>query len=469
MLGLMFSCAGCCPLKAPSKPDEVWTPPKWEKTTKARDAVWESIRENDMGSSEALSMVDLIEIALENNPSTRQAWQKARAAQADIKAAESKWYPQGSVEWKAQYAKTITNNSLSGVNQADYTPSAEAQFLLLDLGGRAARVTEAKQTLIEANFLYNQAIQDLLRDVETAYYIYFSAQANLEAAKADVENAKTSLESAEQRFNAGLGVKLDVLQARSDYDNSLYSLEEAKGSVKTSKADLAEVIGFPADTEFEIEFPTEEISTDMTEEDVSRLIEDALKDRPDIAALRAKLRAKAAALAAANSDLWPTLNIGGSADQNEHKYFGSEKDDELNVKRDYGYTAYLSVNWDIFDGFYLFSKRNEAKALLEAERENLRQAELEASADVWTKYYNVKTETKKLKFSRAARDSAQEAYELALTGYNAGIKNILDLLSAQSQLSSARSKVIEARKDQFVAVVELAHAVGTIHLREGKE
>ncbi|MFC1480136.1 TolC family protein [Candidatus Omnitrophota bacterium] len=460
-----LSAAGCSTLKPPSELDRMWEPPSWEKTTKSKDEVWSSLRDKKIGSSEPLTLVELIDLALENSPSTRQAWEEARAAQTRIRQAESKWYPKATVSTQGTFRKKVTNNSINDLNQADYNVGSKIQFLILDFGGRAALVTKAKQTLLAANFQFNQAFQDLLLDTESFYYEYYSAYSSVEAAESDLADTEATLDAAQQKLQVGLGVKLDVLQAESDYNDALYFLEEAKGELKTAKANLAQVIGFPAETEFEIAPPTGETPSDIEEQDVSRLIEEALKRRPDIAAARATLRAKDAALAAANSDLWPTLNVGGSTDSDEYKYFGSAKNNATESKRDYGYTAYVNVSWNIFDGFYLYSKRNEAKALADAEREQLRQSELAASTDVWTKYYNLKTEISKLKYSKAFLKSADESYNLAFAGYSAGIKSILDLLQSQSQLSNARSKFIQSRKDAFVAFAELGHATGSLNVK----
>jgi outer membrane protein TolC len=110
----------------------------------------------------------------------------------------------------------------------------------------------------------------------------------------------------------------------------------------------------------------------------------------------------------------------------------------------------------------------EAKALLEAQKDSLKQAELSASAEVWTDFYQYNTAVKKLEFSRSFLQSAQEAYDLALEGYDVGVKNILDLLSAQSQLSDARSKVVSAERDLFAALVELSHSMGAMYLDKEK-
>jgi len=94
LVSMVFSGAGCRTLKAPSKPFEIWTPPDWERTSRTADSVWTSIRGQRIDASEPLALIDLIEIAIRNNPVTRRAWEQARAGEAEQKQAESKLYPQ---------------------------------------------------------------------------------------------------------------------------------------------------------------------------------------------------------------------------------------------------------------------------------------------------------------------------------------------------------------------------------------
>jgi len=452
----ILSVAGCQTLKAPSTMFEEWKPP----ASKATDDVWTSVLGQKIDTSKPLALIELVDIALHNNPSTRQAWNSARAAEAKKKQAESALYPQVTASASLEKEKVITHpkSPLYSVSSLGYGPSAGITYLILDFGGRAATIDAAYEAMIAANFQFNQTFQDLLLATETSYYELHSSYAGLKAAEADLENAKTSFAAARQKYEVGLVARLDILQAKSNYENSLFNLEVAKGQVKTAKANLAKTIGFPANTAFEITEPSGEMPAQIGEEDVSSLIKEAIEKRPDIAALRASLRAKQALTKAANSDLWPKLNSNGSADLTWYKSPGTKNQ---RTEHQYGYTAALSLDWDIFDGFSNLNKSREAKIAAEEERARLMQAELEASADVWIKYYGFKTAVQKLVFSESFMDTSKSAYDLALESYKAGLKSILDLLDAESKLSDARSKLIQSKKDVFVALANLAHATGS--------
>jgi len=469
--GIILIVGGCRMVDPPSDPAVIWTPPDWVAQTQ-EEPIWDSIREKSADLSQPLLMSDCVDLALKNSPVTRQSWAAALAAAAEVGQAESYLYPQVSVSADGTYAKqdySLKGGDIEVINSPNsddfnYGPGLKLSWLLFDFGGVSGGIEEARQMLLATNYSFNQSIQDLILDVEKSYYELYSARSQVVAAQADVDDTGKSLEAARQKFEVGLVSKLDELQAQSTYQDSLYQMESAKGDVKSARASLAGALGIPADADFDIAEPDRELPTEVSKDDVSQLIEEGLKKRPDIASLRAELRAKEAAIDVAGSAYYPSLNLGGSANKLWYSYL---EDPEL-YNDSYMYTGYLSLNWDIFTGFSDREKKLAAEANAAQARESLAAAEISASADVWTKYYAFNTAVGKFKFATAFFQTSQESYNLALESYNAGLKSILDLLQSQSSLSSARSQLISAKKDLFTTLADLAHATGTLGVKSGK-
>ncbi|MCX5716682.1 MAG: TolC family protein [Candidatus Omnitrophica bacterium] len=435
---------------------------KNQKDLTTSDPAWDSIRKQKVSSEKPFTLAELVDMALRNNPTTRQAWETIRVTEFQKKQVQSTLYPQATVAATATRTKTSANQSAADVDDLSYGPSFQITYLLFDFGGRGANIEEAAKNVVAANFQLNQSIQDLVLNVETAYYDLHSADSGLKAAQTDLANAKKVFYSAEQRFDVGLASKLDVLQAKANYEDALYSFESAKAALRNAKANLAKIIGLSADTKFEIAQPSKEIPTAITDNDISNLIEEAIMKRPDISYTRAILQAKQAAVRAANSDLLPSVSLGGSAEANKYHYYDVHKAEN----DDHTYAGYLQVNWDVFDGFYNLNKKRQTEAEAAVEYEKLIEAELQVSADVWSSYYDFSSAVVKLRFSRAFLDTANTTYELALESYNTGLKSILDLLDAQSKLSDARSKLIQSQRDVFVALAQLMHSTGSLHAKE---
>lgn len=459
-----FSLSGCQSFYAPKEPDEMWNPPDSAKKTNINDPVWKSIRGQEILPSEPLDLVELIDIALENNPSTRQTWADAKAAQAELKQAQSDLYPSLTITGEIERQRILSTQAANKKNQLQYGAAGKITYLLLDFGGRGADIGEAYQALLAANFQFNQKIQDLLLDVEKAYFELNSAISGLEAAKADIKASTEALDLAKNKFEVGLNSELDFLQERSNYDDSLYNLEEAKSELESAKANLAQVLGFPADAQFEIAQPTQEIPEQIDEEYISQLIDEALENRQDIASLRANLKAKKEAVKSANSDLWPSVSIEGNAGRDKLKYYDSDASSGTNDD----YSVAAVATWDAFDGFDNLNKKRQAQAEFESARQKLISAELDASAQVWSKFFVYKASIEQFTSSKTFFNSSEVAYQLAQESYKVGLKSILDLLNAESNLSSAQSKLIASEKDLFIALADLAHSTGTLYVRKNK-
>ena len=462
---------GCRTVDEPGKGGEFWAPPDWAREEQASDPVWQSLSSRKIDTSSPLNLADLVAVALDHNPSIRQSWEEARSRSYETAQARSQWYPSAELGAEASYQKqdfNLKDSSSSAVSpdqdELTYGPNLKITWLVLDLGGRSSGIEEALQNLLAANYSYNRTLQDLILGVETAYYDFYSSRSGLVAARADVQDAETSLTAARQKLKAGLATKLDELQARATYEDSLASLEAARGTAQTGKANLARAIGLPASTELKISDPAAEPPREITAPEIGRLTEEALRARPDLAALRARVRAADAAVTAAASGLWPELNVGGTAGKNWYNYYGDNEpyDDS------YGYTGYVSLGWEIFNGFYDLNLKRAAEARAGAAREELAGAELEASADVWSNYYTYDSAAGKYRYSKAFFKTARASYDLALESYQTGLSSILDLLQSQSQLATARNQLILSKKDVFIALAELAHSTGTLG-REGQE
>jgi outer membrane protein len=456
-----FLISGCRTLEVAPTSSGMWTPPKWYQDASKPETVLE---ETKPAIDKPMKLIELIGVGLQHNPQTKQAWQQAISAKAQVGEARSEWYPKVDLAQNFETTRTVSARALQSINQGDIGTSLTMTYMLVDFGGRNARVEQAFQRLLAANFQFNQVFQDILLNISTAYFEFYSTTSLLDAAQMDLKDAKAAMDATQEKFSAGVQAKLDVLQTTAQYEKMVYQLESAKGNLKISEGQLANALGFPAGTAMNIMLPDRNVDFKIGSKTVSQLIEEGLEKRPDIAASRASVAAKVAAIKSAKSNLWPTLNAQGTGSNDWYQYFGRHG---LNydTQHNYGYAAGVSVNWAAFEGFDTVSKIKAAEADAKAEFENLRQTELSATADVWEKYYTFVTANRKLDASKAYLAASQGAYDLSMEGYKSGLKSILDVLNAEADLSDSRSQVIKSRKELYISFAQLVRATGTINER----
>ena len=83
---------------------------------------------------------------------------------------------------------------------------------------------------------------------------------------------------------------------------------------------------------------------------------------------------------------------------------------------------------------------------------------------VWTSYYGLETADKTVAASDDLLASATENHNVALGRYTSGVGSILDLLTAQAALESARAQQIQARAGWWMAAAQLARDMGTLEI-----
>jgi len=86
---------------------------------------------------------------------------------------------------------------------------------------------------------------------------------------------------------------------------------------------------------------------------------------------------------------------------------------------------------------------------------------------VFTDYYSLRTATQSVRTTEDLYAAAFESAEAALGRYRAGVGSLLELLTAESALGSARAQRVQSRLSWHVALLQLAHDVGVLDTRGG--
>jgi outer membrane protein TolC len=122
----------------------------------------------------------------------------------------------------------------------------------------------------------------------------------------------------------------------------------------------------------------------------------------------------------------------------------------------------VSLNVPLFTGFDTTYRVRSASAQAEvraAQRDRIRN---QIALDVWKAYQSLTTATQSLKTTADLVASAEQSERVALGRYKAGVGTVLDLLSAQSALASARLQRIQAQLDWNVYRATLAQTMGAL-------
>ena len=99
------------------------------------------------------------------------------------------------------------------------------------------------------------------------------------------------------------------------------------------------------------------------------------------------------------------------------------------------------------------------KMATQAEIDSLRD---QISNEVWAAYSDMQTALRQQQAAAALLTASQESYEAAQEAYGYGVRNLIDVVSAQKVLAQARSEDIAARTQLLLQVTNLAFQTGDL-------
>lgn len=164
-------------------------------------------------------------------------------------------------------------------------------YLLYDFGARKANLESALQTLSALNYTQDATVQSVFLKAEQAYYQLFAAQAAAASSQQAERSSLESLKAATARLNAGAGTPADKLQAQTAYSQAVLNRIQAEGNAKNAQGVLANVMGLDAYLPLDVATPEIRQPDPEFERDLTQLVENARKRRPDLAAAEAQVRA----------------------------------------------------------------------------------------------------------------------------------------------------------------------------------
>jgi outer membrane protein TolC len=402
-----------------------------------------------------LALAELTEYALRNNPRTRQAGFAARAAAAGVGIEEADRLPQLSAAFGVTRIRPVSGTT-GAVSpwQTRYGPSATLSYVLLDFA-RAAQIEAGQYRLLAANLNQNRVLQDVVFQVEQAYYRLLGFAALIRVNELTLQNLKTALDAAQRRRESGLATVADVYRAETQVAQAEVNLTRSRGELEKARGQLATAVGLPVDKTLSVQTLSEVPQVKEMTTTVTELLDRARASRPDLVAAEAQARAARSSAEAVSKAALPTIEITGTIGRTSVL-------DEANRDRPAAtnYALGVNVRIPIFTGFRDKYATLQAQALAEqseASRDTLyRQAEL----DVWQAYYDVRTAASAVGSTEAQVRSAEQTSQATLARYQAGFGSILDLLTAQQDESNARVQRIQSYLDWFTALARLNFSTG---------
>jgi outer membrane protein TolC len=412
----------------------------------------------------ALTLPEAMRLALEKNPDLASAQQRVNAARAALRQADAAFWPQIRVSegYAASdnpvqaFMMTLNQRAFNlnaNFNHPDNTENLNTKLLatypLYD-GGSDLAARQAARLGAEARADSSDAVRnELVFEVTRSFYTIGKARRFVSAAEAAVASMESNLNLASNRFVQGSVLKSDLLDADVRLAEARENRVLARNALAISESIFRNVLGVGETgnvTAVEVEFraPPDAMTGPL---DVSR--------RPELLAVQKTVAAAERQVRTAVGGHLPRVNAFASYDL-----------DSADTRRfEDSWIAGVNVELDVFDGFLTRGKVAEARANLDAAREELRRTELALQLEAKEAQLNLQEAAARLETSGRAVSQAEESVQITKERYGNGLALLTQLLDAETALTSARQRRAAAEADCEIARAALDKALG----REWKE
>lgn len=463
-----------------------------------------------------MSLVDCIQLALENNPDLLVVRMEPLKSDADILTARGEFDPllrgtasyvrsqqQASPEYKLfgnitayDVYRTTTKTSVGGklrwgtmydvsmdLNKEETTFNnfieqwsggltlTLTQPLLRGRGAAAnlARVRMAKNARNMTELQLKLAVMNTLAEVVKAYWDLVGAIESLAVRQQALANAERLLDISTKRLEIGTGAAIEVLQAKAGVATRQSDLISARSTVSDAEDVLKQVLNLrdggrfshkrltptdrPKVTEFDINAVRE------YEKEIDQSIDKALETRPELLMGQLEIDSAKIDRTRAANDLLPKLDIMGSVFQGKRDHYMTGVFDGIRTRDDNYYT--FGVEGSIPIG------NRAARGQFERASVTLHQAEQKLEKTKQEVMLKVRLALRALHTSQILVESNQQAATLQETNVAAeekrlqlGVSTSYRVLQIQQDLTLAQTQELSARIAFEKALVDLRLAEG---------
>jgi len=297
---------------------------------------------------------------------------------------------------------------------------------------------------------------DIIFGAESYFYDAVLAEENLKVLQSAYEQLTYNLEVVEKYFEQGMISEYELLRARVEKLNLEPQLIAAESNVTLAKKRLKSFLGIDLDEQ--ISLSVDNTDTAMVEmPGLDSLLAHSLEARPEIIQARLQKQGydKAVRIAKGNW-LWPTLDFNTTYQINAASDDFRLDDREISKS----WTASLMLHIPLFDGGRTIGEVRKAKTDYYQAELNEKQTRDDIRLEVEQAHDNLIMAKRALDVQKQTIDQAEEGLRIANLRYQSGVGTQLEVLSAQTALTDARTNLAGAVYDFRLAKSALKKATG---------
>jgi len=319
-----------------------------------------------------------------------------------------------------------------------------------------AAYAQARAQVESADAVLEGATQDVGVRVVSAYFDVLSAQSDLDVNNAQQEAYAAQLSYTEKAFTAGAGTRTDIDEAKSRLDLVRAQALELQHRLEYVQDALKSLVNRPL-TPLAMLDPERLELTQPAPHRLEEWILEAEAVNPQLKSYRANVEAAENEIWKARSGHLPTLDLIVQRSK-------SESDSNTSIGRKFDNRMVgVQLNIPIFSGGYVSSTLRQTHAALEKQRQILEATRRDIALEVKREFDTATQGVHWVKAYELAVKSAEQTLYSTKKGFQAGMRNSLDILNAEQNLAAARRDLNRGRYQYVMARLKLLSLVGRLN------
>lgn len=376
-----------------------------------------------LGISYAISLEEAVEVALKNNTSVRISELDIRKAEQAIRQARAGILPQVNFS----YSYTRLSDSLA----YGFTPKDRQSYLIglnQTIFDRSifTAITLAKDSMELKKLVHEDVKRTVEYQVKSLFYALLYKKKVVELLKENLSYWEENYKLAQAKYQAGILTKVDLIRTQAQLESAKAALEQAKTDYIKSLEDFKNLLKVDSITE-----PEGELSYSPFDKPLDILQEELLKNNSTLKVERVNYRVLQRQVELAKASYYPTLsaNLGYQGSTGKKSFSGGTQWIE-------GYTAGVSLNYKIFDGFARDANVAQAQIDLLKEAQNLKDVESTQLTLLRKAYDDLQSLKTQIDATLKSLEASKEALRLSTERYRYGITTLLEVLDARNNYNT---------------------------------
>jgi len=383
-----------------------------------------------------------------SNQSVALAESQYRQALAQVQLARAGYFPTVGVQ--GSYTRSQTASTGYETTNS-YSPTLSASWEI-DIWGKVRRQVESGRALAEASFADLQAMR---LSMQTEVVLNYFALRVIDEQKKNLDEAVAAytkaLELTQNRYNAGVAAKADVVAAQTQLQSTQAQAIDLGVQRAQLEHAIAILIGKPPAS---FSLPPGRFNWPRVAIPVS-LPSDLLERRPDIASAERNMAAANAQIGVARAAYYPTLTLSGSLG-----YQGVELANLFTSPHFFWAVGPMVAAATLFDGGARGARTDAAWAAYDGAIAYYRQTVLSAFQSVEDNLAALRILDEEAKVQKQAVDAARESVAITLNQYKSGTVSYLNVVTVQIIALSNERTAISIEGQRMKAAALLIKALG---------